>query len=296
MSTLKELAEYGQSLNLTGVDLQQFIQQQQAHQRELRAAEQEKHKQDKGVSSQGRALDVYALLPQEKVLDYDDSKTALLKRFEKTEDGFRQNFRKSRPDEGETFSQFDVRLGSYLDRKKEGPADIKVSADLSENEKAEVKTLLEDFSDVLSDVPGLTNLGVHHFKLTSDWPIRIKPNPLPFTSKDVVCDEVKKEVEADAIEPSMIPYSSPIVILKKKDGSNRFCFDFRAINKGNWQLPLDDAAKMITAFQMPFGLFQFRVMPFGLINASASFSRLMRKLVDGMQCVDNFIDNVIVYT
>ncbi|XP_062609199.1 uncharacterized protein LOC134270945 [Saccostrea cucullata] len=211
MSTLKELAEYGQSLNLTGVDLQQFIQQQQAHQRELRAAEREKEKQDreyhlsrealeieklklqekKGMEEieskfmqtiqtleqklavkesetksenpsnakfpkmpvfdevkddidsylrrferyaaaqkwkfdswavnlsallRGRALDVYALLPQEKALDYDALKTALLKRFEKTEDGFRQKFRKSRPEVGETFSQFVVRLGSYLDR------------------------------------------------------------------------------------------------------------------------------------------------------------------------------------
>ena len=109
-------------------------------------------------------------------------------------------------------------------------------------------------------------------------------------------------VEADVIEPSMSPYSSPIVIVIKKDGSNRFCIDFRAINKvtvfyaetipnahdiyvqlsgckyvskfdlskGYWQLPLDDAAKEITAFQTPLGLFQFRVMPFGLINASAA--------------------------
>lgn len=44
------------------------------------------------------------------------------------------------------------------------------------------------------------------------------------------------------------------------------------------------------------GLYQFSVMPFGLVNASASFSRLMRKLLEGMQCVDNFIDDVIVLT
>ena len=64
----------------------------------------------------GRALDVYALLPQEKALDYGALKMALLKRFEKTEDGFRQRLRKCRPEVGETFSQFSVRLGSYLDR------------------------------------------------------------------------------------------------------------------------------------------------------------------------------------
>lgn len=52
---------------------------------------------------QGHALDVYALLPQEKATDYDALKTALLKRFEKTEDGFRQKFRRCRPKVGETF-------------------------------------------------------------------------------------------------------------------------------------------------------------------------------------------------
>ena len=65
---------------------------------------------------QGRALDVYALLPFEKAKDYDELKSALLKRFELTEDGFRQKFRGCRPENGETFQQFAVRMGSYFDR------------------------------------------------------------------------------------------------------------------------------------------------------------------------------------
>lgn len=68
------------------------------------------------------------------------------------------------------------------------------------------------------------------------------------------------------------------------------------LSKGYWQLPLGQSSKEITAFQTPMGLYQFSVMPFGLVNASASFSRLMRKLLEGMQCVDNFIDDVIVFT
>ncbi|XP_062600904.1 uncharacterized protein LOC134262520 [Saccostrea cucullata] len=151
-------------------------------------------------------------------------------------------------------SDDEVLCDSPVETKKEGPVDVKVSDELTDNEKADVKTLLENVSDVLSDVPGLTNLGVHHIKLTNEKPTRTKPYLLPFTSKDIVCDG------------------------------------------GYWQLPLDDASKEITDFQTPSGLFQFRVMPFGLINASASFSRLMRKLLDGLQCVDNFIDDLIVYT
>lgn len=61
-------------------------------------------------------MDVYSLLPQERALDYATLKAALLKRFEKTEDGFRQYFRSCRPERGETFTQFSVRLASYIDR------------------------------------------------------------------------------------------------------------------------------------------------------------------------------------
>lgn len=68
---------------------------------------------------QGRALDVYALLPQEKAADYDALKTALLKRFKKTEDGHRRKFRRCRLEVQETFLQFPVRLSSYLDRQVE---------------------------------------------------------------------------------------------------------------------------------------------------------------------------------
>ncbi|XP_061184347.1 uncharacterized protein LOC133192347 [Saccostrea echinata] len=156
-------------------------------------------------------------------------------------------------DDGE--SDDEMLCDSPGETRKEGPTDVKVSDELTENEKADIKALLDDFSDVLTDVPGLTNLGVHHIKLTNDQPIRTKPYPLPFISRDVVCDEVKKMLEVGVIEPSTSPYSSPIVIVKKKDGSNRFCIDFRA---RYWQLPLDEAAKEITAFQTPLGLFQFR--------------------------------------
>ena len=64
----------------------------------------------------GKALDVYVLLPSEDALDYDKLKLALLKRYDLTEDGFKQRFRSTKPEDGETFVQFSVRLGSYLQR------------------------------------------------------------------------------------------------------------------------------------------------------------------------------------
>ena len=62
----------------------------------------------------GHALDVYALLPSDKALDYNVLKDALLKRYDMTEDGYKRKFRSCRPEQGETFSQFTVRLSGYL--------------------------------------------------------------------------------------------------------------------------------------------------------------------------------------
>ena len=180
----------------------------------------------------------------------------------------------------------DVLWDSPGHNRKEGPVDVKVSRQLSEEEKCQINALINGYEDVFSDVPGLTNLGSHSINLTSDKPLRVKPYPLPFVSKDTILEEVRNMVKAGVIEPSSSPYCSPIVIVKKKDGTNRFCIDFRAVNKltvfdaetipnaddifaqlsgckyvskfdlskGYWQLPLDELSKEITAFQTPLGL------------------------------------------
>ncbi|CAG2250029.1 unnamed protein product [Mytilus edulis] len=64
----------------------------------------------------GKALDVYALMPVDKALDYPALKDALLKRYDMTEEGFKRRFRSCRPEPGETFIQFSVRLDSYFKR------------------------------------------------------------------------------------------------------------------------------------------------------------------------------------
>ena len=126
------------------------------------------------------------------------------------------------------------------------------------------------------------------------------------------------------IEHLVSPYCSPIVIVPKKDCTNRFCIDFRLLSKqtvfdsepmpdanemfskfashryfskiylskGYCQVKLTDASRLRTGK----GLFQFRVMPFGLVTAPVTFSRLMRKVLHGMSNVNNFIDNILIYT
>ena len=116
------------------------------------------------------------------------------------------------------------------------------------------------------------------------------------------------------VEPSSSPYCAPLLLVRKSDGSNRPVVDFRLLNKatvfnaepmpnpeatfaslsgnkffskldftkGYWQIPMKDEDKEKTAFSSSLGLLQFRCMPFGLVNAGATYSRMMRNLVDGL--------------
>ena len=68
------------------------------------------------------------------------------------------------------------------------------------------------------------------------------------------------------------------------------------VTKGYWQIPMNAKDKAYTAFVTHRGLHQFRVMPFGLVNAHATFNRLMRKLLHvlhGSEFLDNYVDDVL---
>jgi hypothetical protein len=70
----------------------------------------------------------------------------------------------------------------------------------------------------------------HKIDLTSPDPLRIKPYPIPFNTENVIREEVEKMLKLKVVEPSSSPYSALVVIARKKDGTNRFCIDFRKRN------------------------------------------------------------------
>ena len=212
---------------------------------------------------------------------------------------------------------------------KESIEDVHVNDNLSAEQKQDVRKTLRQFAQTLTDMPGNSKVGEHDIKLTSDEPIRSKPYPLPFALQETVCKEVDSMLEMGVIEPSDSPYASPIVLIRKKDNTVRFCIDFRKLNKittfdaepmpnsdelftrltgskyftkfdltkGYWQIPMAEGAKEKTAFLTPRGLFQFRFMPYGLVNAGATFSRIMRIVLAGMQGrVENIIDDILAHS
>jgi transposase InsO family protein len=132
------------------------------------------------------------------------------------------------------------------------------------------------------------------------------------------------------IEPSTSPFASPILFVRKKEGTLRMVVDYRGVNKiterNQYPLPrIDDLLDQLngarvfssldlmsgyhqvriteedvpkTAFRTPQGLYQFRVLPFGLTNAPATFQKVMNDVLGSLvgKCVVVYMDDILVYS
>ncbi|KAF4090058.1 hypothetical protein AMELA_G00047550 [Ameiurus melas] len=147
----------------------------------------------------------------------------------------------------------------------------------------------------------------HHIKTPLGVVVRQRPYRVPEARRKTIEEEVERMLRDGVIEESNSPWSSPIVVVPKPDGSIRLCKDFRRLNqvsdfdsyplprvddlverlgrarfistldltKGYWQVALAADARPKTAFSTSTGQWQYRVLPFGLHGAPATFQRLM---------------------
>jgi hypothetical protein len=207
-------------------------------------------------------------------------------------------------------SQMDVQTLHQLEERNEIWA-LAVVKKLSDSPPhfvpGDIQVVLTEFSDVFMESTGLPPSRQYDHAITLEEGAK-PPNSKPYRYSPLQKDEIERQVQemlrAGTIVHSMSPFAAPVLLVKKKDGTWRFCIDFRRLNlvtvKNKFPLPivdelLDELAGAAlfskldlraayhqirmrpedeekTAFKTHHGHFHFRVMPFGLTNAPATLS------------------------
>jgi len=205
------------------------------------------------------------------------------------------------------------------------------SVKLGEPEARELRELLGEYQDVFAK----EDLDLGHFTAiqhkidTGDarpTKQRMRHTPLVFVAEEEA--NLKKMLQAKVIQPSVSEWASVPVLVRKRDGSVRWCVDYRPLNAvtvkdvfplplaeectntlaGNiwyskldansayWQVRIAEEDQKKTAFMTKYGLFEFLSMPYGLCNAPATFSRVMNLVLRGLNwnIVLAFLDDVLV--
>ena len=201
-------------------------------------------------------------------------------------------------------------------------------------EREVLAALVTEYRDVFAlndDELGCTDVAEHHIETGDSDPIKIPPHRIAPAKLPIVQQEVEDMLKRGVIQHSNSPYSAPIVLARKKDGSWRFCVDYRRLNEvtvkdafpipkieqtfdalngaklfstldlasGYWQVPVAPEDRHKTAFVTPDGgLYEYVRMPFGLTNAPGTFQRLMNNLFAQYiyKGVLIFLDDVLLYS
>ena len=211
---------------------------------------------------------------------------------------------------------------------KEIAADVVLGERLTEEQRVQLEELIDRYEHIFTDVPGDSNLTEHQIEATSEEPIRSKPYAIPYNVRESLKEEIQAMLQMGVIRESKSPYASPVVVVRKKDGTNRVCVDYRKLNRltvsdpapGNTaeeifqkiakkkyftrtdlskvylQIPVAEKDVAKTAFVTPDGTYEFIRMPFGMVNSGATLARGMRKLIDDLDDVENYVDDIIVHT
>ena len=211
---------------------------------------------------------------------------------------------------------------------------LKGIEDWSETKQAEVHELMTEFQYLfaLSDLElGCTSLVKHRINVNNPVPFKERYQRIPPQEFDEVRNHLQEMLKVGVIRKSASPWASPVVLVRKKDGSLRFCIDLRKLNSrtmkdtyslpqieesldclngaviftwldlkaGYWQVKMDEDSIPLTAFTVgPLGFYECVRMPFGLNNAPAIFQRLMESCLGDLHlkyCII-YLDDIIIFS
>lgn len=204
---------------------------------------------------------------------------------------------------------------------------------LTQDQQDRMTNLLKRWKKVFSSHDedfGCTGAVKHQIPTGSAPPSRERYRPVPPSLAAELRALLQNMLDGGVVRESPSPWAAPIVLVKKKDGSWRFCVDYRRLNalthkdayplprieesltglkaakwystldlaSGYWQVEMDPSDREKTAFTTPFGLYEFERMPFGLCNAPATFQRLMQRCLGNLvnESLLIYLDDVVVFS
>ena len=201
-------------------------------------------------------------------------------------------------------------------------------ASLEDGQKAAMLNLLTQFDNMFDGHLGHTAMTEHKIDTGDAKPINLPPYRTSPTKKRIIEEQVEQMLRDGIIEPSTGPWAAPVVIVNRPCTDPRFCVDYRGVNqvtekdsyplpriddsldflargqfittldlaRGYWQVAVAEESRPKTAFISHVGLFQFRVLPFGLCNAPATFQRLMNTALAGLiyKTCAVYLDDIVV--
>lgn len=209
-------------------------------------------------------------------------------------------------------------------------AEFDISPGLTEDQRGRFQELLESFNDVFADnprKPNLTHLGTHSIE-TVGPPVKQRSFRMSPSLADEVDKQVAEMLENGVCRPSKSPWSSKVILARKKDGSMRFIVDYRGLNdvtkkdaypmpqipdiidrmdgsrffsvtdgaSAFWSVPLEESSKEKTAFSVPRGHFEMNVLAFGMTNAPAAYQRIHDAALRGLSHSSAYVDDACTYS
>lgn len=205
--------------------------------------------------------------------------------------------------------------------------------DSDEKLLAAVSDLLTQYQHLFAEPTGLPLARAADHKIPLNpgaQPVKVRPYKYSPIQKTEIENQLKQMLAQGVIRPSNSSFASPVLLVKKKDGTWRFCIDYRHLNaitvkhkhlmpvvdelfdelngskwftkldfgSGYHQICMSAGEEYKTAFRTHNGLFEFMVMPFGLTNAPATFQSFMNEIFADLlrQGVLVFMDDILIYS